>query len=406
MRVGLVWKDDFPWDPRVDKIARTLMRVGHTVHVLARNSRAAVPYEEIDGLPVHRLPALANGRLNGISGTPVFFNPRWIAAIDRLCREQRLDVLIARDMPLVLSCARVARRHGVRLVFDMAENYPAMWRGVNAAGRRTVGSMILKNPAVADWLERCSLEASDLVLVVVEESRERLLELGVPDAKIELVSNTPDIVALAAMAAAAPGTTAEATSGSERARAAVGATLLYQGFVNRPRGLQTVIEGLPMLLERHPATQIVIAGAGDYLQPLRELAARMGVAGHVSLVGWVDHRRIPAMIRAADVGLVPHLYSDHTNTTVPNKIFDYMAESRPVLVSHARPLARIARAERCGLVFESGDPHSFAATATALLDDPREAVEMGRRGLDAVRREYNWERDAARLSAAFATLAR
>lgn len=404
MRIGLVWKDDFPWDPRVDKIARTLMRAGHEVHVLARNSRAAVSHEVIDGLPVHRLPPLGHRDLNRASGTPVFFNPRWLAAIDRLCREQRLDVLIARDMPLVLACARAARRHGARLVFDMAENYPAMWRGVNVAGRRSIGSMILKNPAVADRLERRSLEASDLVLVVVEESRERLLGLGVPGARIELVSNTPDLAALAASAAAAAG--AGATERGARARAGGGATLLYQGFVNRPRGLHTVIEGLPLLLERHPTTHVVIAGAGDYVEALRELAVRLGVADHVELLGWVDHRQIPAMIRAADAGLVPHLYSDHTNTTVPNKIFDYMAEGRPVLVSHARPLARITRAERCGLVFESGDPRSFAAAAIALLDDPNGAMEMGRRGLDAVRREYNWERDAARLTAAIATLAR
>lgn len=402
MRVGLVWKDDFPWDPRIDKIARTLIRTGHEVHVLARNSRAAMPYEVIDGLPVHRLSPVGRGRLNSICGMPVFFNPRWLTAIDRFCREQRLEVLIARDLPLVLSCARTARRYGARLVFDMAENYPAMWRGVNEAGRRTAASMILKNPAVADRLERCSLEVSDLVLVVVEESRERLLRLGVPDTKIELVSNTPDVGPLAAPT----GATIEATPGSLRARAAGGATLLYQGFVNRPRGLQSVIEGLPLLLEKHPATHVVIAGAGDYVEPLRELAARAGVSGHVELLGWVDHRRIPAMIRAADVGLVPHLYNDHTNTTVPNKIFDYMSEGKPVLVSHARPLARITRAERCGLVFESGSPQSFAAAAAALLDDQSEATAMGRRGLDAVRREYNWERDAARLTAAVATLAR
>lgn len=401
MRVGLIWKDDFPWDPRIDKIARTLMRIGHEVHILARNTRAAIHYEVINGLPVHRLAPLGRGRLNSVCGMPVFFNPRWLAAIDGLCREQQLEVLIARDLPLVLSCARAARRYGARLVFDMAENYPAMWRGVNEAGRRTVSSMILKNPTVADWLERRSLAVSDLVLVVVEESRERLLGLGVPDAKIKLVSNTPDLGALAA----STGATIEATPGSLRARAAGGATLLYQGFVNRPRGLQSVIEGLPLLLEKHPATHVVIAGAGDYNEPLRKLAARVGVSSRVECLGWVDHRCIPALIRAADVGLVPHLYSDHTNTTVPNKVFDYMAEGRPVLVSHARPLARIVRTERCGLVFESGDPHSFAVAATALLDDPKEAAAMGRRGLDAVRREYNWEHDTARLAAAFDALA-
>jgi len=80
-----------------------------------------------------------------------------------------------------------------------------------------------------------------------------------------------------------------------------------------------------------------------------------------------------------------------TNTTIPNKIFDYMAMGKPVLASPAKPLAQIVHDTGCGVVFERNDAHAIATAIETLLADPAAAEAMGRRGRQAVETEYNWQ---------------
>src|SRR5438067_1698975 len=101
-------------------------------------------------------------------------------------------------------------------------------------------------------------------------------------------------------------------------------------------------------------------------------------------------------ILESDVGVVPHLVTDHTNTTIPNKLFDYMAYARPVLVSDAAPMRRIGCQEHCGLYHRSGDVPDIVRKLRTLTD-PEVRKRFGARGRQAVVERYNWDRDAERL---------
>ena len=76
----------------------------------------------------------------------------------------------------------------------------------------------------------------------------------------------------------------------------------------------------------------------------------------------------------------------------------------PVVVSDCAPLERIVEAERCGVVFRSGDPADFARAALSLRD-PR----PGRRWASAATRpsaqRYNWDATAGPLVDLYARLA-
>jgi len=99
-----------------------------------------------------------------------------------------------------------------------------------------------------------------------------------------------------------------------------------------------------------------------------------------------------------DVGVIPHVADESWNTTVPNKLFDYMAAGIAVVTSDARPAARIVRETGAGFVYHHADA-SGLARAFATLVDPDLRLACGRRGQSAVRDTYHWEQDAARLLA-------
>ena len=42
MRICKIWDADYPWDVRVEKVARSLTEAGHEVHLVARNNITSV----------------------------------------------------------------------------------------------------------------------------------------------------------------------------------------------------------------------------------------------------------------------------------------------------------------------------------------------------------------------------
>ena len=119
---------------------------------------------------------------------------------------------------------------------------------------------------------------------------------------------------------------------------------------------------------------------------------------------WVAHTSA-RQVRKADVGVIPHPKNDHTDTTIPNKLFDYMAAAGRFLVSNAAPLERIVLAANVvGLVFRRAIAEPGGVLARMSAD--RAALEsMGRNGAAAVRQRFHWERDAGVLQEAVARFA-
>ncbi|MFC1888519.1 glycosyltransferase, partial [Thermodesulfobacteriota bacterium] len=84
------------------------------------------------------------------------------------------------------------RALGIPVVFDMHENYPGM---VELGYRSGTSPRRDNNPYLFGRLNRYELDACrdvDFIVTVVEESRARLISLGIPPEKIIVVENTMD----------------------------------------------------------------------------------------------------------------------------------------------------------------------------------------------------------------------
>src|SRR5262245_52159294 len=119
MTICKVWDADYPWDVRVEKIWRSLIRE-YEVHLVSRNSKRLPVYESLDGLHIHRLPVMSRvpvGLQQALS-FPAFFNPLWIRAIWWTARQCGARVLMVRDLPLALTSLLVGRALGVPVILD------------------------------------------------------------------------------------------------------------------------------------------------------------------------------------------------------------------------------------------------------------------------------------------------
>jgi len=355
MRIVALYAEDYPWDVRVDKLFTGLVERGHVVTLVCRNE-AGLPARGREGvLACRRVPGPGVPRaVRRLLSLPAFFNPLWRSAVMEAVRAAGADLLVVRDVPLAPLAVQIGRRAGIPVVIDMAENHPAMWRNVVLNDPWRLPSLVLKNPRVAAWMEGYAVRRADGVFVVVEEMRERLVRLGVAPGRIAVVSNTPRLRDIRRGAGSAP--------------AAGPLSLVYVGCVTLNRGLQTVIKAMAIVQRDELPLLLHIVGDGPAVPALRRLVSEYGQQERVSFHGWVDHGRLPDLLGRAHVGVVPHLRSEHTETTIPNKLFDYMASGLPVLTADPAPLARIVRQEGCGLVYADRDPQDCARALRRLAD--------------------------------------
>ena len=384
-----VWDADYPWDIRVEKVSASLVAAGHTVHLVCRNA-ARRPRRETDGrFVIHRLPAIpsALGPAHAACNFPHPANPIWAHAIWRVVRDSRADVILVRDLPLAVPAALIGRQLSVPVVLDMAEHYAAMLEDRLRYTPTGFLNRLVRRPGFARLVERLVLHLVDRVIVVVDESRDRLLKAGVASDRLTVVCNTPRLDQWQAT---------ELHDAAFADRGAEGLHLVYLGNLDGSRGVDLVIRAVRALRELGRPVVFHVIGEGPNLGPLQALAYNLGVSDNVRIYGRLPYARVRVLIAGADVGMIPHYATNAWNSTIPNKLFDYMLAGLPVIVSDTRPTARIVRVEGCGEVFLDRNVEDLTRCLLA-LGDPAVRRDMGRRGHEAVHQRFHWGVDEQRL---------
>jgi len=232
------------------------------------------------------------------------------------------------------------------------------------------------------------MKLADQCLVVVLEAKDRLLKKA-PDAykKISIVSNTPSLKVFS-NSNIKKIDTIEMPSSSF--------ILSYIGRITNLRGLDLVIKAMPRIIEAIPDAVFVLAGNGNAEQSLKKLAIDLNVEKHIKFVGWIEYTDIPSHIASCHIGVLPFQSCEHMNNTIANKIFDYMAMGKAIVVSDVRPMERITQEEKCGISFTAGDFRSLADTVIKLHDSEKRN-SFGQNGKTAFHNKYNWETDEKEL---------
>ncbi|MFQ5746585.1 MAG: glycosyltransferase [Gemmatimonadota bacterium] len=395
MRIGLVTQHPFPIDRevRARKMAHSLARAGDRIAVFA--PRIAGPFE-VDGagegaVTLHAVPEPGTlARRLPVVGTPTPFDVAWHRALRKAAVELGLEAFLCRDLRLAVPCLAAGRGGRIPVVLDLAENMHAMVRIEGLARRGRVRTALMAGAVGA--LERRCAAAADHVTVVSETNRRRLVGLGVREDRISVVGNTPLLEDAAGATPEGPGNASRHAAGD-----AGPPRLVYVGILTPQRGIARVIEALAALREEGVLLRLDVYGDGRDRARLEEITGRRGAADRVTFHGWVDAADIRGIMAAYDVGIIPHDVNAHTNTTVPNKVYDYMAAGLPVLATSMEPVAEILRDGGCGWTADP-DPAALAAALRVVAGtDRRELAAMGARGRAAILDRLNWDVDAARL---------
>jgi glycosyltransferase involved in cell wall biosynthesis len=155
-----------------------------------------------------------------------------------------------------------------------------------------------------------------------------------------------------------------------------------------------------LALDAGVSVKLDLIGDGREYAAFRQLAAALALSEDaVRFHGRVENTRARTMLLDHHVGVIPHLADESWNTTIPNKLFDYMAAGLAVLASDAVPTKRVVTETGCGVTYSSHSAEDLAR-AIGLLASRAHAAAAASAGMRAVRDRYNWETDSSAMLSA------
>ena len=388
MNIGMIFDKHFPPDIRVEKEARSLAKGGHRVYIFSKGKGSDPEEEKREDFEIVRFNANKYKTLKSFARDYkiiTFQNPVWKRGIEYFVKKYDINAIHVHDLPFVKTAYAVAKKYSIPIIADYHENFPAHIQALSGQDLTLKEKYYRSYSRWAKYEENISHKV-DRIIVVAEEYKDHLIkEHHVPAGKITIVQNTIDLNifddALKNMNDVSVDSTDEFI-------------LSYVGSYGVHRGLDVVVEAMPKILSQIPEAKLVIVGRGTNKEQLLQIARDLEVEDSVKFDEWVPYEKLISEFKRASIGLIPHHSSEHTDNTIPNKLFEYMYFKIPLLVSDCPPLKRIVDETKAGKVFKAGDAQDFGEKVLKIYHDPDNYGEMGNK---AVVEKYNWDVDSRNL---------
>jgi glycosyltransferase involved in cell wall biosynthesis len=296
-------------------------------------------------------------------------------------RVRRVDLVWGTSPPIFqgLTAWALARLKEAPFLFEVRDLWPAFAIGVG----------VLRQPVLirlSEWLEGFLYRHADRVVVNSPGFIEHVRQRGAP--RVDLVPNGADAHMF----------DPNSDGGDFRREHQLAGKFvaLYAGAHGMSNDLGVLLQAARLLADR-PEVAIVLLGDGKEKPALIEQAQALGLR-NVSFLPSIPKAAMAQALAAADACIailkpIP-LYA----TVYPNKVFDYMAAGRPVVLAIDGVIRQVVEQSGAGLFVPPGDAASLAQAIRRLADDPQMGRSMGARGREVVEKSFDRARLAQQLA--------
>jgi D-inositol-3-phosphate glycosyltransferase len=174
-------------------------------------------------------------------------------------------------------------------------------------------------------------------------------------------------------------------------------TILFAGRIEPLKGIDTLLQAMSILQERHPQAvencDVVIIGGDPWadtldaeMARLQALRAELGIHDLVTFLGAKDQEILPSYYAVADMVVMPSHYESFGMVAL-----EAMAMGTPVIASEVGGLAHLIQHNINGFHVPSRDPEALAERILQLLQAPRLRQQLGHNAAQYAQ-QYAWEK--------------
>lgn len=367
-----------PGSTQPRKLVRSLAARGHDVDVLACDinvyDESQQPEEEftVDGkgrVKVHRVTVPRNIRRSLFSRLKSYLG--FLPPAHRRARTLAgADVVVGSIQPLFsgLLARRLARRHGCRWLLEVRDLWPDALQAKGAIG-----------PWQAFGLQRIALSLyrdAAWIVSLTPGIKAELVRKGVPAARIDVCPSGFD-----------PELFRVSPEDIRQVRQERGwgdsFVALYAGAHTEVTAVEVMVRAAAALSGRS-GIRLELFGEGQTKAAASRLAQELGLS-NISFNRAVAKQKVPALIQAADVGLMSLFRSPLIEIYFENKLLDYMGSGRPILAAMDGMQGRLVERLKAGRVVPSFDHEGLAGLIEEAANNRSALRSMGANGERFVR---------------------
>ncbi len=375
-----------PFDRRVWQEARALTEAGYRVAVICpKGPGFESSREEREGVEIYRHRIWeASGPLGYLVEYSWALLAEFFLSL-KIYARTRFRILHASNPPDTLFLIGLFfKLFGVRFIFDHHDLNPELY--LAKFGQR---GLFYRLVCLA---ERASFLAADVVIAANESYREIAVSRGgMRPERAFVVRSSPDLKNI--------------RRGPARPELKEGKPYLvvYVGVMGPQDGLDLLLESITYLIEfrERRDTLFVLIGAGTELSRLKVLVAQKGLDSVVKFTERIPDEELAAYLSTADVCVAPDPANPMNDKSTMNKILEYMAYGRPIVLYDLTEGRRSAG--EAALYARPNDTKDFAEQILKLLDSESLRHKLGECGRRQVEENLNWEIEKKALLEAYET---
>ena len=155
------------------------------------------------------------------------------------------------------------------------------------------------------------------------------------------------------------------------------------------KGFQFLLRALPQILDKvKHKFEIEIVGDGPYEEELTRIAKHLNVNAYIHFTGAVEYSELPQKYRDADIFILPSLAEG-----MPLVVLEAMGTGLPIIASRVQGIDELVADDLNGALFDPGDVDGLADCIIKLIDAGQTRLEMGNASIEMLKQNerYNWK---------------
>ncbi|MBN1154271.1 glycosyltransferase family 4 protein [candidate division KSB1 bacterium] len=224
------------------------------------------------------------------------------------------------------------------------------------------------NPVVRQffiYLERYLSKLSDILITVSKLNLNKVIELGIAPPK-KLVNIYSGIL-FEKFSVPIDIERKKRSLGFESGHKIIGMV----GRLSAQKAPQYFIESIPAIRAKFPNARFIIVGDGELREEVEELIHSLDLHDILKLLGFRDD--VPEILQILDVYVLSSCWEG-----LGRSLTEAMYLGRPVVATAVEGVPELVVDEETGLLVSPRDPEAIARGVIRLLENPKEALRLGR----------------------------